>query len=712
MKSVQALACVHPRGRFQKLLRCARRTTIVAACAGLIALSSCAPGDNASVASGDDWRVHGGDPSSQRHSRLMDVNEKTVGQLGLAWWVDLDTDAGQEATPIMRDGTLYVISAYDVVRAVDARTGKTRWTYDPEVRAAASRSCCGPVSRGVAVEDGRVFVGALDGRLIALDSNTGKPDWQVQTIDQPHPAPVNYSITGAPRVVKGLIVIGNGGAEFGARGYVTAYDRKTGRKVWRFYTVPGKPGVKDGEISDSALAKAGSSWHGEWWRWGGGGTVWDAIEYDADLNLLYIGVGNGSPTNYGLRSEGKGDNLFLSSIVALRADTGEYVWHYQQTPGESWDYTATQNIIFADLTIAGQPRKVLMQAPKNGLFYILDRATGELISAKPFATINWTKGVDRKSGRPIVNPAAQYFRGQQPAFVMPSSGGAHNWPPMAYDPDGGLVYIPVQDMGLPFAATKDPEIRPGVYNTGTAIPGGDVMRKAELKAATRSMKGYLLAWNPVTGQAAWRREMVSSFNGGVLSTAGGLIFQGNGERKFVAYRAKNGTPLWSFDAQTGIVAPPITYRLDGVQYIAVMAGWGGAWPMLGGQMALTSGNAVGPNRLLVFRIGGKASLPRLAPRSVSAAPPPADKGTTRLIARGDGLYGQYCVRCHGIAAVSASMVPDLRRSGFLAGPELETVVLGGALAEAGMPSFQGKLTLSDLEAVRAYLIHQANRPTE
>lgn len=679
-------------------------------------LSACGPagkdaaGGTSSPLASAEWPLHGLTTQAQRFSPLTSIGKNNIGQLGLAWWVDLDTNAGQEATPIMRDGVLYIASAYNVVRAVDARSGKTLWTFDPDTKEAAARSCCGPVSRGVAVEGGRVYMGALDGRLIALDAKTGKPVWQVQTLDLSSPMAVNYTITGAPRIVKGKVIIGNGGAEFGARGYVSAYDMTTGKLVWRFYTVPGKPGSRDGAASDEALAKiAAPTWFGQWWRWGGGGTVWDAIEYDPELDLLYIGVGNGSPTNHGIRSEGKGDNLFLSSIIALKPDTGHYVWHYQETPGEAWDYTATQPIILADLTIDGAKRKVLMQAPKNGFFYVLDRATGELLAADPIARTSWASRIDLQTGRPVENPDARYYRSDKTVVVMPSSGGAHNWQPMAFSPETGLVYIPVQDMGIPFRREADIARKAGVYNTGSQMVGGAAMNAADLKNAMTQMKGYLIAWDPVGRKVAWRREMAATFNGGILATAGGLVFQGNGERKLVAYDAKDGKPLWSFDAQTSIVAPPIAYAIDGVQYIAVMAGWGGAWPMLGGQFAEQPVNGVGTNRLLIFRLGGSARLP--APEAIPAMPldPPADTAPAALIAKGDGLYGQYCLRCHGIGAVSASMVPDLRHSAMIAdGDSLDQILIGGVLAPLGMPSFKGVLTSADTAAIRAYLIHRAN----
>lgn len=671
----------------------------LAACQG-VAGQGDKPGDA-------DWPLSGGTLMAQRFSPLESIDMANVERLGLAWSLDLDTEAGQEATPIMRDGVLYIVSAYSIVQAVEARTGKSLWIFDPGVRAAAAHSCCGPVSRGVAVEDGLVYLGALDGRLIALDAATGEVAWEVQTLDLDYLPAENYSITGVPRVVKGRVIIGNGGAEFGARGYITAYDARTGAKDWRFFFVPGKPGVRDNAASDEILAQAASTWHGRWWELGGGGTAWDAIEYDPELDLLYVGTGNGSPTNHGLRSEGRGDNLFLSSIVALRPETGEYVWHYQQTPGEAWDYTATQPIILADLQIEGRQRKVLMQAPKNGFFYVLDRATGELLSADPFAQTTWASGVDLATGRPIENPEARYYLTGRTAIVYPSSGGAHNWQPMAYSPQTGLVYIPVQEFGMPFTADPGQRVIDGVYNTGTEMIGGAALKQADLEEARAGLKGYLVAWDPVARRAVWKQEMATNLNGGLLATAGGLVFGGTGDKTFAAYDASTGEQLWSFPSQTGIVAAPISYALDGEQYIAIMAGWGGAWPMLGGQFAELPYNGVGPNRLLVFKLGGTASLPDAAPAArVEAELPPQDAASA-TIAEGDALYGRFCLRCHGGAAVSASMVPDLRYSAFLADDGFNAVVLGGAFASQGMPGFEGKLTQREVDTIRAYIIHRA-----
>tara|TARA_A100001391_G_scaffold78331_1_gene50582 strand:- start:42751 stop:44823 length:2073 start_codon:yes stop_codon:yes gene_type:complete len=664
-----------------------------------LALASC---DSSQTADAE-WSMHGLDEMAQRFADIEQIDTSNVERLGLVFSHDLGTDRGQEATPIMVGGVLYLVSAYDVVQAVDATSGELLWEYDPQVRAASARGCCGPVSRGVAVDDGKVFVGALDGRLIALDAQSGTPVWEVQTIDQSDPLAENYTITGAPRVVGDLVLIGNGGAEFGARGFVTAYHADSGEQAWRFYTVPGEPGVPDNAASDSAMDMAADTWAGEWWKYGGGGTAWDAIEYDPELGLVYIGVGNGSPWNHQMRSDGKGDNLFLSSIVAVDAKTGEYRWHFQTTPAESWDYTATQNIILADLEIDGKLRKVLMQAPKNGFFYVLDRETGEFISGKPFVNVTWATGLDPKTGRPIEAPSARYYRTGEPSFQFPSSGGGHNWPPMAFSPDTGLVYIPAQDVGMPYAAADEEQVI-GAYTSGVAMDGGGAMTKEQRDELYARMKGYLIAWDPVKQEQVWRVNQVAPFNGGVLATAGGLVFAGNTARELVAYDAANGEELWSFDAQTAVIAPPISYAIDGVQYIAVLSGWGGGWPLTGGVMALQAGKSVGPNRLLVFALDGEQTLPAFtppeAPRRAIVSARPEDEAA---IARGNKLYARYCLRCHGTGVVSAGAYPDLRASGVVPSEAFSAVVLGGALAPNGMPSFADKLTSGQLNDIRSFI---------
>jgi quinohemoprotein ethanol dehydrogenase len=658
----------------------------------------------AAVADTGNWLTHGGTYAEQRYARLDQVNTDNVKGLGLAWYADLDTNRGQEATPLIIDGTLYTTTAWSKVMAFDAATGAPKWSFDPEVdKARGQAACCDVVNRGLAAYEGMVFVGALDGRLIALDAATGKVKWTTQTFDQSKP----YTITGAPRIVKGKVIIGNGGAELGVRGYVTAYDALTGKKAWRFYTVPGNPADgPDGEASDKILATAKSTWDGDYWQAGGGGTVWDAIVYDQELDKLYIGVGNGSPWNHQIRSNGKGDNLFLSSVVALDPDSGEYQWHYQGTPGESWDFTQTQPIILADLPIDGKTRKVLMQAPKNGYFYVIDRETGKLISAKGFVPQNWTSGVDMKTGRPIETPGARFTK--EGALITPSALGAHNWHPMAFSPQTGLVYLPAQE--VPFFYQTDTAYKhtPGVWNiavnTLVNAPPNDM---AARKAIRASLKGQLIAWDPAQQKEVWRAQYDGPWNGGALATAGNLVFQGNAKGEFQAFNAASGEKLWSFNAQTGVIAGPVSYSVGTTQYVAVMAGYGGAYPLA---IGLDQDKARGfPNgRLLVFKLGGTASLPAADVIELPPAMEITDSFTPTQIAEGGTIFESNCGVCHGAGARSAGILPDLRRSSVLADSESWTAIVHkGALEGNGMISFGRWFTPEQLESVRAYVTEQA-----
>ncbi len=645
------------------------------------------------------WLTHGGTYEEQRFARLTAVNRDTVGNLGLAWMHEFDTNRGQEATPLIVDGVLYTTSAWSKVYAFDAKTGELLWEHDPEVPGAAGfNACCDVVNRGVAVYGGKVFSGTIDGRLIALDAKTGDVVWDKVTVDQSKP----YTITGAPRVVKGRVLIGNGGAEYGVRGYVSAYDAETGDMAWRFYTVPPGPGAPDdGAASDSVIGKTRATWNGDWTQHGGGGTVWDAIVYDADYDQVLIGVGNGSPWNHKIRSEGKGDNLFVSSVVALDADTGEYKWHYQGTPGETWDFTQTQPIMLAEL----EGRKVMMQAPKNGFFYVIDRSDGSLVSAKGFVPQTWTTGVDMKTGRPIEAENARYDDGT--FLALPSALGAHNWHPMAYSPDERLVYIPAQE--VPFAYTDDNAFqdRPGGWNVGIDFLANAVPEtRGEFKAVRALLKGHLSAWDPVTQSEKWRVQYDGPWNGGVLATAGGLVFQGTAKGDFKAYDAANGRELWSFAAGTGIIAAPVSYEIDGEQYVAVMAGYGGAYPLSSAYVDDPRPPVNG--RLLVFKLG--ASMPYdVEPLEYGPPVEVAQFWTDAQFAHGKQLYESNCGVCHGPAARSSGVLPDLRRSGWLAERDLwSQVLIDGALKDQGMISFAKWFSPEDAEAVRAYVAAQAN----
>ncbi len=658
-------------------------------------------------ASGEEWLSYGRTYDEQRFSPLDQINTGNVGELGLAWYADLDTARGQEATPLVIDGKIYVTTAWSKVKAFDATTGKPLWDYDPKVPGETGvKACCDVVNRGLAAWGNMLFLGTLDGRLIALDRGTGREIWSKVTVDQDK----SYTITGAPRVIDGMVIIGNGGAEFGVRGFVAAYDAATGKQLWKFYTVPDRPGANEAEY----LKAAETSWKGEYWNIGGGGTVWDAMAYDPELGLLYVGVGNGSPWNQAYRSPGGGDNLYLSSIVAIKVKTGEYAWHYQTTPGETWDYTATQHIMLADLEIGGKTRKVLMQAPKNGFFYVIDRTTGEFISANNFVPVNWATGIDQKTGRPIENPAARVDKTGKPFIVSPGPLGAHNWHPMAYDAKQKLVFIPAQITAYPYipaAGWKPSKIgfNVGMDTANNAMPADNAVREAAKKAT----KGVLIAWDPVAQKERWRVTLGGPWNGGVLATAGGLVFQGNARGNFVAYDSASGKNLWSFEAQTGVVAAPMTYSINGEQYVAVLAGWGGAWPITAGVLSDMSGPVRNISRLLVFKLGGKGKLPAMPAADALPLDPPGLTAAADVVQGGAQLYGRYCTVCHGDAAVQASgrggIIPDLRYSGTLSSAEnWQMIVHDGALKDNGMVSFAPVMSKPEIDSIRQYVIARAN----
>jgi quinohemoprotein ethanol dehydrogenase len=641
------------------------------------------------------WLTHGRTYSEQRFSPLDSINESNVGELGLAWYYDLGTTRGVEATPLVADGVLYTTSAWSVVYALDAKTGDELWVYDPQVpKSWGQYACCDVVNRGVAIWNGRVYVGTLDGRLVALDAATGQVAWEKLTVDQSLP----YTITGAPRVMNGKVVIGNGGAEYGVRGYVTAYDAASGEQVWRFYTVPGNPA--DG-FESKALEAAAATWTGEWWKGGGGGTAWDALVFDPELNLLYVGTGNGSPWARDIRSPGGGDNLFLSSIVAVNADTGEYMWHYQTTPRENWDYTATQPLILATLELDGRERRVIMQAPKNGFFYVLDRATGELLSAEKFVpAVTWASHVDLATGRPVETASSAYQ--EKSVNVMPSPLGAHSWNPMSYSPLTGLVYIPAHSSAYPFSRNPSYVHVAGRPNLGMNPQGGPPVNANDPAPPAIAA---LVAWDPRAATERWRIVYPSAGSGGVLTTAGNLLVQGLIDGRFVVYRATDGELLWETPAQTGVVAGPIAYRVDGEQYIAVSAGWGGINSLVGVQAQ--GGRPLAQGRVLAFKLGGTARLPPVPPPGPVDPPPPLT-ASADVVARGEFVYGQHCLICHGAGAISGGSIPDLRRMSAATHAEFEAIVVGGSRADRGMVSFKDVVSLEDSDAVHAYLVKRAH----
>lgn len=649
------------------------------------------------------WRSHGRTYSEQRHSPLDAVNADTVTDLGLAWSFDLGSSRGIETTPIVHDGVMYVTATWNKVHALDAKTGVLLWSFDPVIdKEQAAKGCCDVINRGVAIWGNAVFTGTMDGRLISLDAKTGDKNWDINTVDKTKP----YTISGAPRIIDGNVIIGNGGAELGVRGYISAYAADTGEQLWRFYTVPGNP---EKGFENETMEMAAKTWTGEYWLAGAGGTAWDSMAYDPELDLLYIGVGNGSPWNHSLRSPQGGDNLFLSSIVAVRPSTGEYVWHYQTTPADNWDYTATQHMILAELELDGKPRKVIMQAPKNGFFYVLDRETGEFISANNFVPVTWATHIDPESGRPVETDTARYS-GKAPSIQLPGPLGAHNWQPMSYSPDTGLVYIPAQEAPWAYVDKPGYKFTDGAWNTGVDfVYGGLPTDKAVFKAAKASLKGRLIAWNPVTQKEVWRHEYKGPWNGGVLSTSGNLVFQGAADAHFAAFNADTGEPVWKFFTQTGVMAAPITYQLDGEQYVAVASGWGGGY-VLGYGGVLPTGSTPKIGRVMVFKLGAKGELPEIPASEITLPAIPALLDVSEeVIGRGAYAYANNCISCHGDQAYSSGLVPNLRYSAVTTNADAwSRIVLGGALAKQGMPNFGNVLNAEETEAIRAFVISEAN----
>ncbi|MFT5011657.1 MAG: quinohemoprotein ethanol dehydrogenase [Patiriisocius sp.] len=661
----------------------------------------------AEISSGN-WPSHGLNASETRESPLRQINPDSISTLGLAWSFDTGTRRGLEASPIIIDGVIYTTGDWSRVFANNAKTGELLWQYDPNVdRAWGVNACCDVVNRGVAVAANQVFVGALDGRLIALDSATGRPVWETLTIDRTKP----YTITGAPRIVHDTVIIGNGGAEYGVRGYVSAYDIKTGDLRWRFYTVPGNPALP---AESNAMEMAQKTWTGDvFWKVGGGGTVWDSMAYDPELDLLYIGVGNGAPWNRHIRSPGGGDNLFLSSIVALNAKTGEYVWHYQTTPADTWDYTATQHMILTELAINGEKRKVILQAPKNGFFYVLDRTTGELISAETYVPITWATHVDIETGRPQETDNADHRVEFQ--MTKPAPFGGHNWQPMAMNQKTGLVYIPAMENVSMYSTPETFEyIEGGYWNLGQNddLNADNPLANMSPTLANAVMKhllrGRLIAWDPIEQKEQWRVEHATAWNGGVLTTAAGLVFQGDGAGFLSAFDASSGERIWQYNVGNGIIAPPVSYEIDGEQYIAVMVGWGGAVGLLFDQPEAVGG---GKGRLLSFKLGANEILD-IEQRIRVQPEPPARSDNEASVAKGAALYNAYCMRCHGINGIGTGVVADLRYMTEGSHKLFDDIVLKGIFSGLGMVSFAQVLDEKNTADIHNYVIEAANEKWE
>ncbi len=637
------------------------------------------------------WMTYGGSYKEQRFSQLTQITPDNISQLGLAWFADLNTNRGQESTPLFIDGVIYVSEPWSKVNAYDARTGALLWHYDPKVPGEfGARGCCDVVNRGVAAWNGKIYVGAYDGRLIALDAATGQEVWSTITTDQSK----YYTITGAPRVANGKVFIGNGGAEYIYRGYIGAYDAETGEQLWRFYTVPGNPA--DG-FENAAMEMAAATWSGNWWEKGGGGSTWDAITYDPQTNLVLFGVGNGAPWNALARSPQGGDNLFTVSVVAVDADTGEYRWHYQEIPAEEWDYDAVQQITIADIDVNGTVRHVAMQATKSGYYYMLDVATGELLVAENFVPVNWTTGYDLATGRPVINEAAQYTKAEGPRIAQPGPAGAHAWHPMAYSPITGLLYIPGRESSI--AYTANPNASLGNFNLNVDFFGGDAAYDDPANTIPRGGDTKVIAWDPVRGAEVWSAARSSGGPAGMLATAGNLVFTGNpADQIMQAFRADNGEQVWSYPIQAGISAGSISFELDGEQHIAQVVGG----QSQGGYYAPTHA------RLLIFKLGGTAQLPPNAEYTQAPYSPPEQFATADEVTQGGQIYGNACAICHGDGGTSRGMFPDLRRSALLQSQEaFDQVVLEGIRAERGMTAFAGQLTTAETSLIRAYMTDRA-----
>jgi quinohemoprotein ethanol dehydrogenase len=694
------------------------RTFLGAALLSLAALSACgAPqgGKSAAVddkrlvaadADVDNWLSYGRTYEEQRFSPLTDINATNVSQLSLEWFSDLDTARGQEATPIVVDGVMYVSTAWSMVKAYDAATGKKLWEFDPKVpREKLVDVCCDAVNRGVAVYKGRVYVATLAGDLIALNADTGAVLWKKDVTENKHMA-----ITGAPRIVKGNVLIGNAGAEYIVRGYIGAYNAETGKEVWKFYTVPGDPSKP---FEGKHLEAASKTWPEGAWKLGGGGTVWDSITYDPVSDLVYFGTANAEPWNPAARGSTGGDSLYTASIVAVKPDTGEYVWHFQETPEDRWDYDSNQQITVANVKIGGEDRRVVMHAPKNGFFYTLDAKTGKFISGKPFAKVNWASGLDPVTGRPNINPEARYELTGKPFIGLPGAIGAHSWTPMSYSPKTGLVYIPANEVAQAYMAAgkdwKPSEVgfQLGLDNGPVSMPADPAVRKMAMETTS----GSLVAWDPIAGKARWTVQYPGPTNGGTLATAGNLVFQGTAGGEFRAYTADTGKQLWSFKTQTGVIAPPITYRVKGVQYVALQVGWGGVMDVAApGFLTRKSGSVRNISRMLVFKIGGKATLPAVGPEAMAVLDPPPFTGKPTQLVEATSHYANSCGVCHGDSAIAGGLNPDLRHSASLSNPKLwQKIVHDGMLKDNGMVGWSKNFSPAQIENIRQYVIMRANQ---
>jgi quinohemoprotein ethanol dehydrogenase len=665
-----------------------RRLVLATFCAlGAVSCSTAPPTDTTKGAGTNktaEWTMHGGDYSEQRYSPLKQINADNVGQLGLAWFADMSERGQWQSTPIVVDGRIYVTTPWSKAYAFDAATGKMLWKYDPKVprELAATSLCCNNSNRGATFWKGKIIWGTLDGRLVAVDAVKGTKVWEAQTTN-PKDA---MSITGAPRVGNGMVFVGQAGGEYHQRGYMSAWSADTGKFLWKFYTVPGNPAIgPDHAASDNMMAMAAKTWKGEWWKTGGGATPWDGILYDPQTDLVIFGTGNGAPWPAEVRSPGGGDNLFISSIVALDAKTGKYRWHYQAGPEENFDFDNTSPLTTADLVINGEKKHVVMQAPKNGLFYVIEAGTGKVISANlvvPFA--NWLTGFDKANNwKPIINEDANFGVTNKGWYVVPFQ--THVWYPQSFNPNTGLMYFGVRYATYGMVSEAGAKM-------GNQLLSINVAKRPEMAPPKLDGAGmWLTAWDPVKQKEVWRAKEGTA-GSGTMTTAGNLVFQGTPPRNFTAFRADTGAKVWSAEAGAGIAPGSITYDIEGVQYVAVVAGGAGA---------------ASANRLLVYKLGGKLELPPAAAAVAPVLNPPDQFGTAAQLALGQEKYTQNCTICHENGRMGG--FPDLRYSGFIHSEGgFQSVVLGGALTENGMLSFKKTLSAEDVEAIRAHITRLSN----
>jgi quinohemoprotein ethanol dehydrogenase len=651
----------------------------------------------ANAKTGKEWLASGLDYAGTRFSRLKQIDATNVGKLGLAWAYDLESTRGVEATPIVVDGVMYVTAPWSVVHAIDVRTGKQRWVYDPKTpREAGWKACCDVVNRGVAVYRGKVYVGTIDGRLVAVDAATGQKAWEQDTRTEPAR---KITITAAPFAARGMVFVGNGGGEYGTRGYVTAYDADTGATRWRWFVTPGDPSKP---VEDESMSLAALTWDpaSRYWENGGGGNVWHSMSFDPELGLLYFGTGQPGPWARAKRGASARDNLFTASLVALHLDTGKYAWHYQQNPSDNSDFDACQDVILTDLKIDGRIRKVLLHAQKNGFFYVLDRTNGQFISAKAFVPQTWAAGFD-PNGRPI-ETRERTASDEKPFDAVPGPYGGHNWQAMSYSPVTGLAYFSAHH--IPIVLSTDAGwTAQDSYKTGGPIQvmggiGWNLAMLANARAPVNKPFGRLIAWDPVRQKEAWSIDQGVPWNGGTLATAGNLVFQGTADAHFRAFDARTGKQLWEAPVGSGVIAAPMTYEVDGKQYVSIAVGWGGIYGQSARHSDLRTRGTV-----YTYVVGGTAKAPPFEKYELG----PLISGVTydpKDVPAGTALYVSNCVFCHGVPGVDRG--GNIHNLGYVDKDliqNLENVLFEGPFASQGMPDFKGKLTASDVAKLKAFI---------